>query len=1023
MSFYTYSWNIDNSQEEITIIRIYCLSEDNKSVCIRVEDFTPYVYIELPTRINWSNIENKKKLINKMNEILRTNKSINNSIVYKYKLYYSNMNENKERIKFPFLFCTFNHKNDIKRLVNMTRKPLRINGIVGEIKLKIHEQDANEILQFVCRQDLPTSGWIKMKGREYVKIDKKEQITYCDEEYLCSWKNIFPDKEKTLNPKPKIMSFDIEVNSSEPNTFPNCKRPKDKVFMISCITGVDNNEENIEKCLLTLGDPKQSIVGEEVKIKRFDTEDELLVGFSNYINEINPNILVGYNIFGFDIPYMMNRANYPCMCYRDFSKMGFMIDTESQKTKIKWSSSAYGNQEFELLETEGRIFIDLLPLVKRDYKMSTYTLKAISSEFLGDSKDDLDPKGIFKCYKLGMEKNSKGNFTEKGKKAMGIVGKYAIKDSVLVYKLIDKMQTWIGLSQMATVCNVPIFYLYTKGQQIKVFSQVYKQCMYNGYVVEKDGYVVGENEKYTGAHVFDPIPGFYENVLPFDFTSLYPTTIIAHNICWSTLVKDEENIPDSECHVFEWEDHQGCIHDTSKTEKKNTMCCKRRYKFIKEPKGILPNLLIELLDARKNTRKEQKNIMKKIKELENGIIDDNINSKISELNIQWTVLEKRQLAYKVSANSAYGALGVQKGYLPFMPGAMCTTAKGRESILKVADYITKEFNGKLIYGDTDSNYICFPDLKDSKTSDLWEFAENVAKKTSELFPKPMSLEFEEKIYIKFFITKKKQYTSISCDKDGKIDNGINKKGVILARRDNAKVVRDIYEKVMYDIFNSVKEEKIKDNIVDHINKIFYRQVNYEDFVVTKSIKDSGNLIITDIKEEFSIKKNGEPRLDKYGNKKSRIVGYVGDYKINLWKNEEEKIKKFKSKGADNELEFISLSLPMQIQLSEKMKRRGKPIAIGTRIEYLLTTDGTYNYTKNTKNYKKIESFDYFKEHSDILMIDYMYYVNSIANSLDTVCNVINEEKNFVLKHFNLRMQKLKLHDELLNLFRPKIIYN
>lgn len=69
---------------------------------------------------------------------------------------------------------------------------------------------------------------------------------------------------------------------------------------------------------------------------------------------------------------------------------------------IKWSSSAYKNQEFRYLKTEGRIFVDLLPLVKRDYKFDNYKLKTISTFFLGETKDPLTPKGIFKCYSLGM---------------------------------------------------------------------------------------------------------------------------------------------------------------------------------------------------------------------------------------------------------------------------------------------------------------------------------------------------------------------------------------------------------------------------------------------------------------------------------------------------------------------------------------------------------------------------------------------------------------------------------------------
>jgi len=65
------------------------------------------------------------------------------------------------------------------------------------------------------------------------------------------------------------------------------------------------------------------------------------------------------------------------------------------------------------------------------------------------------------------------------------------------------------------------------------------------------------------------------------------------------------------------------------------------------------------------------------------------------------VYDKEQLAYKVSANSMYGAMGVRRGYLPFMPGAMCVTYAGRNALEKTAELIQSQFRGTLIYGDTD----------------------------------------------------------------------------------------------------------------------------------------------------------------------------------------------------------------------------------------------------------------------------------------------------------------------------------
>ncbi len=298
---------------------------------------------------------------------------------------------------------------------------------------------------------------------------------------------------------------------------------------------------------------------------------------------------------------MIERAKFN-MIIDQFKGMGFPKYMSSEEIQIKWSSSAYKNQEFNYLDAEGILHVDLLPLVRRDYKFDNYKLKTVSEHFIGQTKDPLDAAGIFRCYRIGMEGGPKGA------KALGVVGKYCVQDSVLVSNLFDKLKSWVALCEMAKVCNVPIFYLYTKGQQIKVYSQVYKKCMYENRIVEKDGYQAASDECYTGAYVFPPVPGIYDKVVPFDFSSLYPTTIIAYNICFSTLVRDTDNIPDEMCNIIEWEDHIGCKHDTTERATKPTkvICAKRKYKFLKSPMGVLPTLLLNLLDSRSQTKKEMK---------------------------------------------------------------------------------------------------------------------------------------------------------------------------------------------------------------------------------------------------------------------------------------------------------------------------------------------------------------------------------------------------------------------------------
>lgn len=666
--FFPYSWHVDEQEEEFTAIRIYGLNKKNENVCIKVDNFTPYVYLELPeytrdgSKILWTEGKArlvKDKLISLIKERGGDPPCWVPKLVWKKKLYgaYLDSDTGKRKL-FPYLWCAFKHTKDIKKLWYTLKKFFRVTSI-GLIKLKMHESDATPILQLGCCRKLPTAGWIQFLGKQTIDEGK---LTLCDHEYTVRYTDLKPSNNRTV-PKPLIMGFDIEVYSDNPSKFPNADKPKDVVFQISCIIAREGDPpEDYEKYLLTLGNPEQSIVGDDVIIYSYKTEELLLLGFTQFIREENPNIIVGYNILGFDIPYMIKRSKFPAGCPYEFSKQGFHKFKVAETKTIKWSSSAYRNQEFEFLDAEGRLYVDLLPLVRRDFKFNNYKLKTISTYFLGQTKDPLTPKGIFKCYKIGTNKNSKGEYGRKAKKAMGVVGKYCIQDSVLVVRLMEKLKTWVGLTEMAKTCNVPIFALYTQGQQIKVYSQLYKYCMYQNIVVETDVYKVSDDERYIGAKVFLPVPGKYKMIVPFDFASLYPTTIIAYNIDYHTWVPEDSCIPDSRCHVMKWEDHQNCEHDPKvkrkmvlkqfiekeqkkikamrerrnkcldklrrkemmveiqkaldelrpyivekselvKSISKFSMCAKRRYRFLKEPKGVMPTVIQNLLDARKHTRK------------------------------------------------------------------------------------------------------------------------------------------------------------------------------------------------------------------------------------------------------------------------------------------------------------------------------------------------------------------------------------------------------------------------------------
>ena len=522
MQVFPYSWH-HYEEYGSTKIRIFGLSVANESVYVQIDDFLPYIYVELP-ELTWSSssfgiVQNKLKEIS-LNSIIKSEP------VKKKKLYFAKKEKNEKGDyvdkTYPFIKCFFKTTSSIRSFVYKLKYPVFFGG-VGKLQLKVHENDANPILQFMCVMNIKPASWFIVKGKKMVNEDEQESL--CVHEYIASYRSVAPIETSKVPARPYIMSFDIEVNSHNPNVFPQSSQPEDKIFQISCVFGRNGDpEDKYEKYILTLCKNKKGEIielnmdklGEGIEVLGYETESHLMEGFKDLILEKNPQIICGYNIFSFDLTYMHERSKM-CNIQRQFSQLSCIRGMSCQVKEISWSSSAFKNQNFSYFDAHGRLWVDMLPIIQRDYKLENYKLKTVSDHFLGVTKDPLTAKGIFKCYRM---------FTPD---SLSLVAKYCVVDSLLVLKLFEKLQIWIGLCEMSNTCNTPIFTLFTQGQQIKIFSQVYKKCLADNIVIDKDSFVTKETDRFTGAYVFPPVPGLYDMVVSFDFSSLYPSTIIAYN--------------------------------------------------------------------------------------------------------------------------------------------------------------------------------------------------------------------------------------------------------------------------------------------------------------------------------------------------------------------------------------------------------------------------------------------------------------------------------------------------------------
>lgn len=939
LDVYITQWNCFTRDYTIgTEFRAWGKTADNLRVCIHISSFKPWLYIEPD--------DNVAITFQRLFQREPWRMPVETRFVTMPKLYYANIDENGQRVTSNMAQCFFSTNTDFRY----------IKGVFERRQCLVHESNVPPLLQFMTACQLKSVGWHGFTG--FVRPSERQE-TLADIEIDC----LFSSCRVAEGPQIQfsIWSFDIEVYSSVPKRMPRADVPLDQIIQISLVSAS-------EKILLYCGPQLPSGI-------HCATETDLLIAFGAKIKQIKPDFLLGYNILGFDFRYMIDRCKLN-KCFKVMQLAGYHKSEKPEVVSIKWSSSAYRNQEFTFVPFEGIVFIDLLPIIRRDYKLNSYKLDAVVKNFLGadQGKDDMPPAKIFAAWDA------------KDVTALAAVGKYCIHDSQLVLDLFDRLQILPALIEMADVCSVALFDILVRGQQLKVFSQIYKFC-YRKMVIDRDSEKTEEG--YAGARVFDPKPGIYENVVSFDFNSLYPSTIISSNICFSTCVPPGVSPDPSKCYTFEWEDHIGCMHDPKIIRKlelaqlkgqfrrereelarykpKYVMCTKRKFSFYKTIEGVIPVIIKSLLDKRAQAKKQMK---------------------VAQ-GLEYSVLNARQLALKISANSMYGFFGVSVGYLPFMPAAMTITYLGRQNVLKAADLITRLYGGELVYGDTDSVYATFPGR-----ADLWQWAKYVAESVSDEFPAPLNLEFENAIYQKFLLLTKKRYVYRSCDENGAVEPVLGKKGVLLVRRDNCLFSKVVYEFMIESIFANATFA----DCCWHLRRLLLQMIggdfSLENFVISKMVGDCNDGVVS-----------AELQNGKFK---------VGDYTVSADMSET-KMSKLK---VDNQKDLILASLPPHIQLANRIRSRGGLVENGSRLEYVVTDIAEWN----CKLGAKIEDVAFFRGNSWWLRLDYIYYTHCLIASLDQLFWIVFNRDLVMTKMFKTVVAHHKTMHQLSSRFRPRVVF-
>ena len=309
----------------------------------------------------------------------------------------------------------------------------------------------------------------------------------------------------------------------------------------------------------------------------FKDERELLRSWGKFFRSTDPDLLIGYNIVNFDFPYLINRA--ATLGVEDFPYWGRMIGSKLRMKDTTFSSKAYGTRDSKEINIEGRVQFDLLQAVQRDHKLQAVELLAQRC------LRALPRRAEGGRAPLAISELQAGTAETRRRLAV-----YCLKDAYLPQRLLDKLMYMYNYIEMARVTGVPLSFLLSRGQSIKVMSQILRKAAARGMLVphmpKKGG---GEQSEggvaFEGATVLDAKAGYYElPIATLDFASLYPSIMMAHNLCYCTLVPANAV-------------SRMAPEDISKSPTGDV--------FVKanKTKGILPEILEELLSARKRARR------------------------------------------------------------------------------------------------------------------------------------------------------------------------------------------------------------------------------------------------------------------------------------------------------------------------------------------------------------------------------------------------------------------------------------
>ncbi|MBD3387407.1 MAG: DNA polymerase [Candidatus Altiarchaeales archaeon] len=497
-------------------------------------------------------------------------------------------------------------------------------------------------------------------------------------------------------------------------------------------------------------------------VEAVGSEGEMLEKLVETVRTQEINIITGYNSDNFDFPYLKDRAE------KNNVKLNLGFDGSEVRMERRGMNMG--------ARVAGRPHVDMYPVCRQVFNLPRYQLEDVYESLFGERKLDIKVSQITEFYE--------SEDSEKFK----ILCEYSMADAVATLKIALRMLPL--MYELSKVIRQPVYETARMGSGQRVEYLLIDEAYKQGIVVpNRPGdreYGDRDDSPYEGAFVVDPVKGIHDNIVLFDFRSLYPSIIISHNVDPSKL--------DCDC----------CEGKAPRAPNNHHFCL--------EGVGFIPGVLKGLLDRRVSLKAEMKS-------------EEDLERK--------SLLDVEQQAMKLLANSMYGYYGFQRARWYCRECAEAIAGWGRKYIqktIKIAE--SKGFN--VVYGDTDSVYITKSGLED--VDEIIRVAKDFQKEINAELPESMELEFEGFYPRGVFITKKR-YALI--DTQGKL----TVKGLETRRRDWCDAAKSTQQKVLDALLRDRDPDKAAETVREMVQRIKSGEVPLSELTInTQMTRNIGGYV-------------------------------------------------------------------------------------------------------------------------------------------------------------------------------------